>query len=354
MSDDLGHYFEVAPEQVDPRRREAVAAVAPLLVADLRLAALGLRGGLVVKWFRPTTPMQFPVVLPGALPPAGFVAVRGLQGLCRGRDPDGVVWLHADLPPTPDRDGLLWVLAHEAKHAQTLLRPGRAYEVVGEGSCEVYAERFCAALKGEGPLRPGIRARPPKPKAAGRPRRRTSGGRGTRTGASPGSTSKAGGEEETTMVATTTDAERRMAGRELAEWRAALPVGREQLAREENTLAAQRARYDRILGEKQAVGAEIARRAVEEHDAWQAGRDRWGALDQAEGQAVVALHALEAQVARRREALGRVEQAVRERARDLGVRLEPGEVPDPPPDPPPGPPGEVEATLAWRRRAEAG
>ena len=163
-----------------------------------------------------------------------------------------------------------------------------------------------------------------------------------------------GGQEETTTVATTTDAQRRMAGRELEEWRAALPVGREQLAREADTLEAQRARYNRILGEKQAVGAEIARRAVEEHDAWQAGRDRWGALDQAEGQAVVALHALEAQVVRRRAALGRVEQAVRERARDLGVRLEPGEVPDPPPAPPPGPPGEVEATLAWKRRAEAG
>ena len=120
------------------------------------------------------------------------------------------------------------------------------------------------------------------------------------------------------MVATTTDAQRRMAGRELEEWRAALPVGREQLAREADTLAAQRARYDRILGEKQAVGAEIARRAVQEHDAWQAGRDRWGALDQAEGQEVVALHALEAQVVRRRAALGRVEQAIRARAREPG------------------------------------
>jgi len=171
MNDDLGHYFEVPAEQIDPVRREAVAAVAPLLVADLRLPALGLRGGLVVKWFRPTTWRQSPVVLPGALPPEGFVAARGLQGLCRGRDPDGVVWLDADLPPTPDRDGLLWVLAHEAKHAQTLLRPGRAYEAVGEGSCEVYAERFCAALKGEGQLRPGIRAAPPPtPKAAGAPK----------------------------------------------------------------------------------------------------------------------------------------------------------------------------------------
>ena len=142
MSDDLGHYFEVAAAQVDPRRREAVAAVAPLLVADLGLAALGLRGGLVVKWFRATSRTAYPVLLPGDPPPAGFVAVRGLKGVCRSRDPDGVVWLHADLPLTPGKDGVLWVLAHEAKHAQAFLRPGRTWEVVGEGSCDVYAETF--------------------------------------------------------------------------------------------------------------------------------------------------------------------------------------------------------------------
>ena len=222
--------------------------------------------------------------------------------------------------------------------------------MVGEGSGEVYAEQFCAALKGKG-QRAGrhTEAKAPDTQGAGRlgagapelahplaVRVRPGGSRRRRRWWPPRPTPSAGWPGGAGGVA------------------AAPPVGREQLAREADTLEEQRGRYDRILGEKQAVGAEIARRAVQEHDAWQAGRDRWGALDEAEGQAVVALHALEAQVARRRAALGRVEQAIRERARDLGVRLEPGEVPDPPPDPPPGPPGQVEATLAWRRQLEAG
>ena len=172
MSDDLGHYFEVAAVEVDPRRREAVAAVAPLLVADLRLPALGLRGGLVVKWFRATSRMQFAPTYPGAPPVEAFVQPAGDQGPHRGKDPDGTVWLDADLPVSAGAHGLLWCLAHEAKHVQHLLTGAflDLDDAATEQLPERYAERFCAALKGEGQLRPGIRATPSKPKAAGTPK----------------------------------------------------------------------------------------------------------------------------------------------------------------------------------------
>ena len=118
--------------------------------------------------------MQFPVVLPGDVAAGGVRGGAGAPGGCAGgRDPDGVVWLHADLPLTPGKDGVLWSLAHEAKHAQTFLRPGaptRRWVRAARGLRG-------AVLRGptaEGRLRPGIRVTPPKPKC-----RRTCGGRGT-------------------------------------------------------------------------------------------------------------------------------------------------------------------------------
>jgi hypothetical protein len=144
-----------------------------------------------------------------------------------------------------------------------------------------------------------------------------------------------------------TDAERRRRGRELDEWRRALPVARDVLAREEDDLEEQRGRYDRVIAEKQTVGAEIVRRQFEENDPWHSGRDQWSRLSEAEGKALVATSAAEARVSGRRRAIASLEQFVRERARELSVMLEPDEVP-PPPEAPPQVPGDVERTMAWR------
>jgi hypothetical protein len=148
-----------------------------------------------------------------------------------------------------------------------------------------------------------------------------------------------------------TDTQRRMALRELAEWRKALPVAREVLAREEDELELLREAEGRVLADDEAVVAAAARL----REAAGGSDDVYGTpvlpvvpgmrelVDRRDGlreplqEARRAVSAGEARVAGRRRAIASVEGAVRERARRLGVMLEPGEA-DPPPAPPPPPP----------------
>jgi hypothetical protein len=160
MPNELAHYHEVAEGTVDPVKREAVAIVAPLLADDLGLKGLGLAGGLTVKWYRPTTRTHYLLRSPGDPPLEAFVAQKGLDGLVRGGDRDGVLWLNADVPLHAEQGGLLWTLAHEAQHVQSFLRPHKAYEAIGEVSCEFYAGRFLKRLRGEAPTRPRSRPAP--------------------------------------------------------------------------------------------------------------------------------------------------------------------------------------------------
>jgi hypothetical protein len=149
------------------------------------------------------------------------------------------------------------------------------------------------------------------------------------------------------VATTATAAEQRQALRELADWRAVLPVRRAELEREADALVLQRAELDRVTGEQQALGAQIVRRRQETYDRWDAGENQWHVLREEIGRLMVATNALQANVTLRRQRIAGLERQIRERAQALGVTLEPGEA-GPPPD---GPPPSVvsSATPPWLR-----
>jgi len=163
------------------------------------------------------------------------------------------------------------------------------------------------------------------------------------------------------MVASTgptSDVEQRVAHRQalrqLAEWRALLPARRDALAQLEDEVLALQAAHDRLAAEDRRLVAEALRltaaRGGPDHlygtamlpgpgsvPGLQAVVERRETSAERAHAAQLAVDARAAAAARLRALNAGLVADIRARAQELGVALEPGELPDPPPAAPPLP-----------------
>jgi hypothetical protein len=168
------------------------------------------------------------------------------------------------------------------------------------------------------------------------------------------------GEPTRTLPPSLSDAERRQQERELARWRSWLPGWREAIAtaEDEETLAGVAlgkvlAEKDRLVAELQRVQAAPGVRVAYGEFTVDGGPSaasvgaanrllvqlqEFVKLGGPEQEAAVRQSQVAKRLATLRQGLASLERQVRERARLLGVMLEPDEAPEPPPPPPQPPP----------------